>query len=156
MKKKSIKYIVILISLICVSVLIYKSYFEVTNENYYKYLYNSLIEGDVTSNQCLNAWEKYSEDKRNRLDFSTTAQYIYDYKKKRCLLNEESYSKEDGVTKSMEHMSDLITSKELYVYRTQIGSGEMFFYTRDFINDKTWDTANSPNYVFYKLKKIIQ
>ncbi|MEI6352766.1 MAG: hypothetical protein WCO35_02405 [Candidatus Nomurabacteria bacterium] len=83
-------------------------------EDYNKKLYDGLSQGDVSGNDCLNAWNIFSNKHSSDNDYS----YVYDYNKKRCFLLYESDivgENADNKTDDKEDtITDLITNQEIF------------------------------------------
>ena len=150
MNKKRFIVVIILVFLLLAAKFAYNAYQKNYIKNYTKTFYNSLEKGDVTSNECLNRWNNFFDNVI--YDRTTTYDYLYDYNKKRCLLDTyKDFSLTlDTVDKSIHNkdtFSDLITQKILFQfeYSDQFKPVVIFKDVFDYENNKEWHWQYSPD-----------
>lgn len=161
MSNKKRKYISAII-LIPLAYFIHHWYEVSYMENYYKTFYSNLEKGDVTSNECLKAWEKVTASTAPyNYQEETSSDYLYDYKKRRCLLYTIYYRTMTDYYATDYHeekIVDLITGKILFWYKND-GSKNINVY--DYESGKEWhadnlDSGNFPFAQFKELKELVK
>lgn len=155
MNKKQLAKIIASIFLILLVIFAYDTYQKDHMKNYYKTFYSNLEKGDVTSNECLKAWNSFLEDPTNTLTFND---HLYDYNKKRCLLFTRQIGNNYDKVYDKEIIIDLITNKTLFSYE-DINSNSIS--VKDYENDKQWNSSSIfsgdfPFADFDKLKNLVK
>ena len=136
MNKNSLTKTIVSIFLILLVVFVYNTYQEGYIKNYYKSFYNGLEKGDVTSNECLKAWNTFLSDPVNVLTFND---YLYDYNKKRCLVFTRQRGNNYDKVYDKEMIIDVITNKTLFSYEN---INDNSISVKDYENNKQWNSGN--------------
>ena len=160
--KKKLKIITIagasfLLFFLCV--IFYHSYYY---DNYYKTFYSNLVKGDVSSNECLNAWNEYKQkfdEDHVGTKYLDQIDYLYSYSKKRCLGQEriDTILLDDSHYQSSERIFDIVTSKDLFLKVVENKNGVFTTYTKDYLANREWTgNTDAPSFIFFNLKDLSQ